>query len=144
MRSDDYIVYESSFETVEAPSFSDVSVPLAIFSTELSALQALVRYLHERRAYSFHQIAQLLNRSEKTIWATYQQAKHSSFRFSESSLVIPVKLFATRTLSPLETVVSYLASLGFSNVETARFLSLDPRTTWTVRRRVAKKEVVLA
>jgi hypothetical protein len=122
---------------------ADLCVPVSIFSSRLSGLQALVRYLHERQQLSFSEIAALLNRSPKTIWATYSAAGKVQFSYQEGSLTIPVATFAARELSVLETLVTYLRTLGFSNIDTARTLALDPRTTWTVSRRAEKKGVRL-
>jgi DNA-binding CsgD family transcriptional regulator len=115
-----------------------VTIPLTIFAGELSCLQATVRYLHEHHL-SLAAIATLLNRSQKTIWTTFQRVKEAPFEYDETGLTIPVARLASRELSPLETIVNYLTELGFTNAETARLLALDPRTTWTVKHRIAKK-----
>jgi len=120
-----------------------LSVPLAIFSSQLSGLQALVRYLHEARHLSFSEIASLLGRSQKTVWTTYAAAKRGPFPYVEGGLTIPVARFATRELSPLETIVAYLRGLGYGNADAARALGLDPRTTWTVAQRIKRKGVSL-
>jgi hypothetical protein len=118
-----------------------IAVPVSIFSGELSGLQAIVRYLHDARKLSFSEISALLARSPKTVWATYQAARNARFPYAEGGLSIPVSKFAERTLSVLETIVCDLSAYGFSNIEIARMLALDPRTTWTVKRRAAKKGV---
>jgi|GEM_PF-3526380 len=149
MRSDDMqrgtTVYESVL-TLDVPpegpvlvSSPSASVPLAIFSSSLSGLRALVRYLHESRGKPFVEIAALLNRSQKTIWTTYAAAKGLPFSFEAGGLAIPLARFASREFSPLETVVAYLRELGYANVEIARLLRLDPRTTWTVQHRAERK-----
>ena len=120
------------------PPDQGVAIPLSVFAGELSCLQAAVRYLHEHRL-SLSEIATLLNRSQKTVWTTFQRVKEAPFEYDEAGLTIPAARLATRELSPLETIIAYLAGLGFTNAETARLLALDPRTTWTVKRRIAKK-----
>lgn len=117
-----------------------IALPLTIFPSTLSGLQAIVRYLHDH-GHSCSEIAKLLNRSQKTIWTTYSKIKDAPFEYAEGGLTIPVALFATRQLSPLETIVAYLIKLNYSNTETARLLGLDPRTTWTVKQRIKRKEV---
>lgn len=152
MRSNDqqqhYLLYASE-QTLEFPSerrsilaTEGPSVPLSIFSGKLSTLQALVKYLHEMRLLSFSEIGSLLGRSQKTIWATYAVIKGERLSFSEGGLTIPLSRFSSRLLSPLETLVSFLDELDFANVEIARALSLDPRTTWTVKQRAKKKGVM--
>jgi len=41
----------------------------------LSILEAIVEYLREERGLTFHQIAVLLNRDDRTIWTVYRRAK---------------------------------------------------------------------
>ena len=141
------IVYSTehslSFPGSSALAVEEPAIPLSIFSTTLSALQALVRYLHDARHYSFSDIARFLGRSPKTIWASYHQAKHIAFSYEEGGLSLPVSRFTNRALAPLEVLVVSLRELGFSNAESARLLRLDPRTTWTAWSRAKKKGVVL-
>jgi len=153
MRSDDgqrlqNVIYTSEHtltfpdDVIELIASQESSVPLAIFAERLSALQALVRYLHDAQQRPFSEIARLLGRSQKTVWASYAQGRNKPFSFLEGSLTIPIARFAARSFSPLETLVIYLRERGFSNIESARILNLDPRTTWTVWNRAKKKGVV--
>ena len=41
----------------------------------LSVLEVMVEYLKEHEALSFHQIAALTNRDDRTIWTVYSRAK---------------------------------------------------------------------
>ncbi len=53
-----------------------MSIPLRIFSDRtLSVLEAIVEYLHEKENLSFHQIALLLNRDDRTVWTCHNRAK---------------------------------------------------------------------
>jgi len=57
-------------------SKSDVSIPSIIFrDRELKVLEVLVEYLKEKREMSYHEIAVLLNRDDRTIWTVYSRAK---------------------------------------------------------------------
>ncbi len=133
-------VLPSSPERLFLPSTAETpSVPLSIFSSRLSGLQAIVRYLHDARKLPFSRIASLLARDQRTIWNSYAQSKGVAFRYEEGGLAVPTALFTSRELSVLETIVDYLSRLGFPNAEIARMLSLDPRTTWTVKRRAESK-----
>lgn len=140
---DDYTIYSYTYETDYAQTDlqDTLSLPISIFSSSLSGLQAIVRYLHEEKQLTLTEIATLLNRSPKTIWTSYNQTKNQPFIFSENSLHIDVSKFATRTLSVLETIVMHLTQLGYTNVDVARELNIDPRTTWTIKKRAEKKEV---
>jgi DNA-directed RNA polymerase specialized sigma24 family protein len=55
---------------------SSPTVPLKIFIEQrLSPLETLVVYLKEQRQLSYHEIAELLQRDDRTIWTTYMRAK---------------------------------------------------------------------
>ena len=54
----------------------NVDIPLDIISDRtLSVLEAIVEYLHEKKSLSFHQIAVLTKRDDRTIWTCYSRAK---------------------------------------------------------------------
>ena len=51
-------------------------IPSFVFKDRrLKVLEVLVEYLKEKREMSYHEIAVLLNRDDRTIWTTYQKAK---------------------------------------------------------------------
>jgi hypothetical protein len=51
-------------------------VPISIFSDrKFSILESLVQYLKEKFMLSYHEIAVLLNRDDRTIWTVYRRAK---------------------------------------------------------------------
>ncbi|RJQ17200.1 hypothetical protein C4573_04065 [Candidatus Woesearchaeota archaeon] len=53
-----------------------LDIPSSIFQDRaLKVLEILVEYLKEERALSYHEIAVLLNRDDRTIWTVYQRAK---------------------------------------------------------------------
>ena len=52
------------------------SIPLAVLSDRsVSVLEAVVEYLHDKKSYSFHEIAIMINRDDRTIWTCYSRAK---------------------------------------------------------------------
>lgn len=123
----------------------EISIPVGVFATELSSLEAIVKYLKENLKLRFAKIAKLLNRSNKTIWATYSKANKkmpSPFGEISKDIMIPVSAFANRQFSTLESVVAFLKDLDYSNHEVALMLHLDDRTIWTVYDRVKKKRGV--
>ena len=121
----------------------DVSFPIGIFSNDfLSSLEAIVKYLKEDLKLKFCKIAKILNRSSKTIWATYQKATKkmpSSFGVVSRDVLIPVSAISNRAFSTLESVVGYVKNLDYTNHEVGVMLHLDDRTIWTVYDRVKKK-----
>jgi len=53
-----------------------VKIPSNIFrDRNLSVLEVLVEYLKEQRNMTYHEIAVLLNRDDRTIWTVYNRAK---------------------------------------------------------------------
>jgi protein involved in ribonucleotide reduction len=50
-------------------------IPASIFSnTKLSALESVVSYIKDEFSLSYHEIALLLKRNDRTIWTVYQRA----------------------------------------------------------------------
>ncbi len=121
----------------------EVSIPFGVFDNDaLSSLEAIVKYLKEELKLRFSRIAKLLNRSNKTIWATYHNAAKkmpSAFGPVSRNIMIPVSAIANRSYSTLESVVGFIKDLDYSNHEVALMLHLDDRTIWTVYDRVKKK-----
>ena len=121
----------------------ELSLPLGIFDNDvLSSLEAIVKYLKEEQKIRFSKIAKLLNRSSKTIWATYHKSikkMPASFSISATKIFIPVSAFSNREFSILESLVGFIKDLDYSNHEVGIMLHLDDRTIWTVYDRVKKK-----
>ena len=119
------------------------SIPAGVFGNDaLSSLEAIVKYLKEELKLKFSKIGKLLNRSNKTIWATYHKSikkMPSSFGLISRNVMIPVSAFSNRSFSTLESVVGFIKDLGYTNHEVAVMLHLDDRTIWTVYDRVKKK-----
>ena len=117
-------------------------LPIFIFNSSLSALETIVKYLKEEHNLSYVEISKLLNRSNKTIWITYQRAKKKmpkKFK-GRSDVFIPVEIFQNRKFSVLENLVSYLKQeQGISYREIAKYINRNYRTVLTVYRRFKKK-----
>ncbi len=124
------------------------TLPFGIFATsKISSLESIVKYLKEIKGLSFAKISKLLNRSNKTIWATYAQAtKKMPEPFSDvrDEIIMSASLIANRSYSVLEHIVLFAKSQGFTNHEVALLLHLDDRTIWAVYDRVKKKQGVKA
>jgi hypothetical protein len=57
----------------------NISVPVSVFADrDISALEALVKYLKDTCDFSYHEIAVLLNRDDRTIWTTHNRRKSKS------------------------------------------------------------------
>ena len=131
------------FETNPPMQTNEFLIPIGAFDNDaLSSLEAIVKYLKEIRLVKFSKIAKLLNRSSKTIWATYQKSVKkmpSHFSTVSANILIPVSAFSDRSFSILESLVGFIKNLDYSNHEVAVMLHLDDRTIWTIYDRVKKK-----
>lgn len=135
------------------------SVPVLIFDNDkLGALEAIVKYLKENRDLSFKKISVLLNRNEKTVWATYSNAREKlpgkfelerdylntckgKYKKELLGVRVPLLIFKDRKLSVLENVIKFLKEeLDLRYHEIAVLLNRDDRTIWTTYKRGLKKE----
>ena len=56
-------------------------IPLSIFTNrKFSALEVLVSYLKEKFSLTYHEIALLVKRDDRTIWTVYQRAKKKNVK----------------------------------------------------------------
>ena len=125
------------------PIISEKNFPISILKTELSGLEAIVKFLKENRKNSYKEIATLLKRNPKTLAVSYNVAKTKKpEKFSKyicaNKTKIPFSVFSEE-LSILEAICAYLKSENMSYSEIARLINKDPRTVWTVCKRAEKK-----
>lgn len=121
----------------------EIHIPVGIFANDiLSSLEAIVKYLKEGLNLRFSKIARLLNRSNKTIWATYHNSVKkmpSSFGAISREIMIPASALSDRSFSTLESIVRFIKDIDYSNHEVAQMLHLNDRTIWAVWDKVKKK-----
>lgn len=122
----------------------DILIPISAFKNkELSAFETICKYLKEELNLSYHEIAILLSRDDRTIWASYDKAvkkRKQRLSIKKSKTNIPHSIFKDRKLSVLETLVTYLRdtfNLRYSQIAT--LLNRDERNIWTVYNRAKKK-----
>jgi hypothetical protein len=119
----------------EKKQLSHPKVPLKLFSNRsLGVLEVLVKYLRENQALSYSDIAMMLNRNDRTIWATYRKAamKHGErFAVGGQELGVPCNIFIDRKLGPLQALTLYTKKeLNMSFNEISSALKRDYRTVW--------------
>lgn len=123
-----------------ASDTDQVLIPLSVFHSKFSTLQLVVKYLHDAQKLTFNEIADLLNRSYKSIWTTYRSVpEHVKLEIMPSRINVPTSIFSSRDLSPLEAVVNFLKGFDLRYSEIALLLRKDQRTVWTVNNRASKK-----
>ena len=120
-------------------------IPSAILTDgELGIMESAVKYLKEEFHLTYHQIAVLLKRDDRVIWATYNNAlkKHKEkLVISGPNVWLPTSIFTDAEKGPLEAVSLYLknsASMSFKEI--GNLLNRDNRVIWTVcnRKRTQK------
>lgn len=119
-------------------------IPVTAFCADsLSALEIIVKYLKENKEKSYHQIARLLNRDDRTIWSTYKnsQLKHSPrLKIADYQVIIPYSAIASRKYSTLASLIIFLKDRsGYSFNEISSVLKKNYQTIYTTYRRDKKK-----
>lgn len=131
-------------EVISKVEEKDILIPVTVFSKKLSPLEAISRYLRECVRLSNKKIAELINRSEKTIWQAYNSSKKKhpkQIEVAESRYIIPISKLSNRKFSAFESVVDYLKTkFELSYHEIAVLLNRDDRTIWTVHHRAKAKK----
>jgi hypothetical protein len=117
------------------PQSNKPNIPLSLFSNRsLGVLEVLVKFLKENQNLTYSDIAQLLNRNDRTIWTTYKKAqmKHSKpFDPSSEKTVVPCTVFLDRSLGPLQALTLYTRDeMKFTFNEISQMLNRDYRTVW--------------
>lgn len=120
-------------------------VPLTAFSTNLlSSLEIIVKYLKEELSKTYHEIAVLLNRDDRTIWSTYNNSlKKLKGRLHNKpcAVFIPLAIFSSRKHSVLESIIIYLKdNLGYSFSRISEILIKDYQTIYTTYKRGKAKD----
>ncbi|MBW2976484.1 hypothetical protein KY347_03495 [Candidatus Woesearchaeota archaeon] len=119
-------------------------IPVGIFDNDkLSIFEALVKYTRENLKFRFVKTASLLNRSDKTIWATYKKAQRKMslpFDSVHSEIKIPITSFSDRNFTIFESLVFHLKEMDLTNHEIAVMLHRDDRTIWSVYDRAKRKK----
>lgn len=123
------------------------TVPSYIFlDRDLAPLESVAEYLKEEKGLSYHEIAVLTGRNDRTIWTTYNRAKKKrqanpkAESTSGEIIDIPLSIFKNREFAPLESLSSHLKDVAqMSFHEIAVLLNRDDRTIWTCYNRAQKK-----
>ena len=127
------------------PVSKEILIPVSILGTKgFSALEVICKYLKEELEFNYAKIALLLNRNNRTIWTTYNNAvkkRKEKLSVKESRFFVPVSVFKDRKFSVLEVIVSYLKdNFNLRYSEIAVLLRRDERNIWTVYNRRKKKK----
>ncbi len=138
---------EEKFNLPQAELYSRAfkkNIPVSVFSYKLGALEALVKYLKENLCMSYHQIAELIHRDDRTIWASYRAAgrkmKEKMDIKGEPKMFLPISIFKNRKLTVLGAAVVYLKDKGVKYSEISGLTGRNQKNIWTIYSRAAKKQ----
>lgn len=137
-----YIVGKAEGEIVETVKLETLSsdIPVSIFTTSLSPLESLTRFLKENKGKKLVEISRIMSRSSAALSAAYKSAISKEFEVVKTEYVIPLEEFEKNSdLSILEIVVNNLENRDLKHVEIARILGRDVRTIWTLNKRAEEK-----
>ncbi len=119
----------------------EISIPLSIFSSQLNPLEALYSYLQKKHSLSNKEISQLLQRNEKSVWATLNRAKKHPLKYSnQEKYFLPISIFKNNRLTVLESVVDHLYQLyHLKNPQIAHLLGKSPNSIAVLHKRSREK-----
>jgi hypothetical protein len=124
-------------------SQNEVSIPITVFSTKVSPLTALVKYLHQDIDMPIKEISLRLNRHVQTIYTILHQARKGRIKIKQTDTTLPLSIFAKENLSILETITHYLKvekKMGFTEI--SDLLNKNVKTIWTCYSRYRIKEEI--
>jgi len=122
----------------------ELEIPITIFTTQLAPLESVVKYMRENLKLGYSEIANELNRDQRTIWATYNktlQKQEALTKVGKPDLYVPISILRNRKLTALESIVIYLKEKEMKYIEIADMLNKDQRNIWTVYNRAINKGV---
>ena len=132
--------YEQLFALINS---QDLIIPTSIFNSQLGCLETVVKFAIEHSNYSKAQVAQLLGRTSKNIWAAYSTAtkKHpSKLKVKSTDYFVLASVLNNRQLSTLESIVHYLkTTFSLTYREIGDLIDRDERTIWKTMQNALKK-----
>ena len=120
----------------------ELNIPSTIFTNKLGTLETISKYMKENLGMSYHEIADKLERDERTIWTAYHKAiqkQHQMIEAKETRVFLPVSIFENRELTILESIIVYLRKKEMKYSEIAKLLDRDQRNIWTIYSKAIKK-----
>ncbi len=132
-----YSISDKRYSVVEEPINAEIFIPLSIFRNK-SCGKTLISYL-KSKGLSFSDIARVLNRDPRTIWASYKSALEESY-FDDNDVLVPAEIFSYRGFSILESLVFWLKTeKGMDYIQISISLGKNYQTIRTVYFRALKK-----
>jgi hypothetical protein len=121
----------------------NIHLPSTIFSTKLSCLETICKYLREELNLSFAEMSEILKRKQITLRTTYNKAKKkhpkkfSKFNFK---INIPLNKITNRKYTTFELLVKYLKEdCKLKTNKIAEITNRNYKTIWTTYSRAKAK-----
>ena len=77
------MVKKEGFSTKKVVLPKNIFLPPSIFQDRsLSVLESITEYLKDSKNFSYHEIAEIMNRDDRTIWTCYNRAKKKRSKVS--------------------------------------------------------------
>jgi len=133
----------------------NLTLPSAIFTKKLGCLEAITKYMKDNLKMSYSEIANILNRNERTIWTAYKKAIEKEpetinlertimllpiIKLEKILLVFPTSIFENKSLTTLESIIIYLKENGMKYSEISKLLNRDQRNIWTIHSKAINKK----
>jgi hypothetical protein len=120
---------------------------LSLFSANnLGILECLVKCLKENFSMNYAKIAGVLNRDDRTIWTSYNNAKSKHkkrFELDEDGFKVPFRIFTSRKQGPLQSLIIFAKEeLELSFSEISKILNRNYATIWLSYNNAIKKRGV--
>jgi hypothetical protein len=120
-------------------NFSDILVPITVFSTELSPSEAITKYLKEKYDLTFTEIGNQLKKEPSSIWASYKRATTKvspDFKFQDSDVLLPISIFSNEEFSVLESISYFLREKKHMKMKKiAQLVNKSVSTMWSAYNR---------
>jgi len=114
-------------------------IPITIFSNKkFGVLEALVKYLKESTDLSYHEIAEILHRDDRTIWTTYKKAckkEKELFHTIKNVDTIDPKIFSDRKQAPLKALITHLKGRGMTLKQISLALNRSYKNIWLTNKK---------
>lgn len=122
---------------------NEALIPVSIFSHALPPMGALTKFLRENEHLSYQEIATILHRDQRSIWASYQRAGRrwkARFTPTAETYFLPLSLFQDRSFSILESVVLHLHEVyHLSPKQMGKLLHKSPNSMAVLLKRAREK-----
>ena len=122
----------------------EIIIPVSILKSDLSALQSICKYLKENLDLSLNKISKILNKDNKTIWASYNNAikkQKEKITIKDNKYYIPISKISSNNLPILASIIKYLKEDQDLNYhEIGIILNRNEKNIWSIYNKNVKNK----